>query len=46
MDLAGYQGGAVRAPLQGPDELQRTEIGKLLSDVNRTMVEIKNAKTA
>ncbi len=33
MDLAGYQGGAVRAPLQSPSEAQRAEIEELLSDM-------------
>jgi len=32
LDLAGYSGGAVRAPLQAPDESARTEISKLLAD--------------
>ena len=30
MELAGYTGGTVRAPLQSPGEDQRAEIGKLL----------------
>src|SRR5262249_5946520 len=35
LDLAGYRGGEVRAPLQPPDDSARTEIGKLLDDVRR-----------
>ena len=32
LDLAGYRGGEVRAPLQAPDDNARTEISKLLDD--------------
>ena len=32
LDLAGYRGGEVRAPLQAPGESARTEIAKLLDD--------------
>lgn len=32
LDLAGYRGGSVRAPLQPPDETARTEIAELLND--------------
>src|ERR1044072_836893 len=33
LDLAGYSGGSVRAPLRGPDERARDEIARLLHDV-------------
>jgi 4-hydroxy-2-oxoglutarate aldolase len=33
LDLAGYRGGSVRAPLRGPDESVRNELVKLLHDV-------------
>lgn len=32
LELAGYRGGEVRAPLQAPDESARTEIATLLDD--------------
>jgi 4-hydroxy-2-oxoglutarate aldolase len=32
LDLAGYHGGAVRSPLNAPDETQRTEISALLNE--------------
>jgi 4-hydroxy-2-oxoglutarate aldolase len=32
MEMAGYVGGAVRAPLQLPNEEARAEIGRLLND--------------
>jgi 4-hydroxy-2-oxoglutarate aldolase len=32
LDLAGYQGGPVRAPLRSPDESARAEIARLLAD--------------
>ena len=35
LDLAGYKGGTVRAPLRSPDEAARAEIARLLGD-NRT----------
>jgi 4-hydroxy-2-oxoglutarate aldolase len=35
LDLAGYRGGAVRAPLRAPDEAARAEIGLLLRNVRR-----------
>ena len=35
LDLAGYKGGSVRAPLRSPDEAARAEIARLLGD-NRT----------
>jgi len=33
LDLAGYQGGAVRAPLRAPDESARAEIATLLDRI-------------
>jgi 4-hydroxy-2-oxoglutarate aldolase len=33
LDLAGYHGGAVRAPLRAPDDTARAEIAALLKDV-------------
>lgn len=33
LDLAGYHGGAVRAPLRSPDESAKAEIARLLNDV-------------
>jgi len=35
MELAGYRSGTVREPLQMPNEEQRIEITKLVSEVNR-----------
>jgi 4-hydroxy-2-oxoglutarate aldolase len=35
LDLAGYQGGSVRAPLGAPNEAARGEIAQLLEEVNR-----------
>ena len=32
LDLAGYKGGEVRAPLRAPDDSARTEIARLLAD--------------
>ena len=32
LDLAGYKGGAVRAPLRSPDDAARAEIARLLAD--------------
>lgn len=37
LDLAGYRGGMVRSPLQGPDENARTEIAELLNDARLTL---------
>ena len=37
LDLAGYHGGMVRAPLQSPDESARTEIAELLNDARLTL---------
>jgi 4-hydroxy-2-oxoglutarate aldolase len=37
LDLAGYRGGEVRAPLQPPNESARTEIAKLLDDARLTL---------
>jgi len=33
LDLAGYHGGEVRAPLRGPDGTIRAELAQLLHDV-------------
>ena len=35
LDLAGYRGGAVRAPLGGPDESARNELVKLIANLIR-----------
>jgi 4-hydroxy-2-oxoglutarate aldolase len=35
LDLAGYHGGSVRAPLRAPDEAARREIAALLEEVHR-----------
>jgi 4-hydroxy-2-oxoglutarate aldolase len=45
LDLSGYQGGAVRAPLQAPDESARAEIARLLEEVRATIVEVENAES-
>ena len=37
LDLAGYRGGEVRAPLQAPDENARTEIAALLEDTKNSL---------
>jgi 4-hydroxy-tetrahydrodipicolinate synthase len=37
LDLAGYEGGTVRAPLQAPNEEQRAEIAALLANVQDEM---------
>lgn len=37
LDLAGYRGGEVRAPLQPPNESARAEIAKLLDDARLTL---------
>lgn len=37
LDLAGYRGGAVRAPLRPPDESARAEIAALLEDARATL---------
>jgi 4-hydroxy-2-oxoglutarate aldolase len=39
LDLAGYQGGAVRAPLRSPDKPARAEIAALLEDAQLRPVE-------
>ncbi|HYK21033.1 MAG TPA: dihydrodipicolinate synthase family protein [Pyrinomonadaceae bacterium] len=36
LDLAGYHGGSVRAPLRAPDESARKEIATLLEEVQRS----------
>jgi len=38
LDLTGYYGGAVRAPLRSPDESAQNEIASLLEDVHRLSV--------
>ena len=38
LDLAGYNGGTVRAPLQSPDENARAEIAMLLEDASSVRV--------
>ena len=45
LDLAGYQGGAVRAPLRAPDESARVEIARLLKEVRSTIAELENAES-
>lgn len=40
LDLAGYQGGCVRAPLQAPDESARTEIASLFEDARATFARL------
>ena len=37
LDLAGYRGGSVRAPLQPPDETARAEIATLLERANTSL---------
>ena len=37
LDLAGYRGGSVRAPLKPPDETARTEIAKLLETAKTSL---------
>jgi len=37
LDLAGYRGGEVRAPLQAPDDNGRVEISKLLDDATSAL---------
>lgn len=36
LDLAGYHGGSVRAPLRAPDESARSEIAQLMAKVRET----------
>lgn len=43
LDLAGYQGGAVRAPLRAPDESARAEIARLLEEVRATFAELESS---
>ena len=46
LDLAGYRGGSVRAPLQPPDETARAEIATLLEAARDTITQSrKEAKT-
>ena len=42
LDMAGYVGGSVRAPLQAPTESARSEIGELLKNV-KSLTEDRNA---
>ncbi len=44
LDLAGYQGGAVRSPLRAPDESARAEIARLLEEVRVTIADLENAE--
>jgi 4-hydroxy-2-oxoglutarate aldolase len=37
LDMIGYTGGAVRAPLRSPDEAARREIAQVLSDANAVL---------
>jgi len=39
LDLAGYRGGDVRAPLQAPDENARAEIASLLNDTKESFTQ-------
>jgi len=43
MELAGYHGGSVRAPLHAPDERQREEIALLLNAVQEKMANFETA---
>jgi len=38
LDVVGYEGGAVRAPLQSPNEEARTEIAQLLEEAKMTFL--------
>jgi len=40
LDLNGYKGGAVRAPLQSPDETARREIARLLEEARATLASL------
>ena len=40
LDLNGYKGGAVRAPLESPDETARTEIARLLEEARATFASL------
>jgi len=40
LDMSGYKGGAVRAPLRSPDEMARAEIARLLEDARATFASL------
>jgi 4-hydroxy-2-oxoglutarate aldolase len=40
LDMSGYKGGAVRAPLLSPDEMARAEIARLLEDARATFASL------
>ena len=40
LDMSGYQGGAVRAPLRSPGQAARVEIARLLEDARRTFASL------
>ncbi|HEV8369144.1 MAG TPA: dihydrodipicolinate synthase family protein [Pyrinomonadaceae bacterium] len=46
LDLAGYQGGSVRAPLTAPDENQRAEIADLMQAVREKSAKLRNCEIA
>jgi 4-hydroxy-2-oxoglutarate aldolase len=43
LDLAGYKGGAVRAPLRAPDESARAEIARLLEEVRAMFADLERS---
>ena len=43
LDLTGYQGGAVRAPLRAPDKSARAEIARLLEEVRATLADLESS---
>jgi 4-hydroxy-2-oxoglutarate aldolase len=40
LDISGYKGGAVRAPLRSPGQAARAEIARLLEDARRTFASL------
>lgn len=46
LDLAGYRGGAVRAPLQSPTEDQRAEIVELFKELKETFAQQNSVGTS
>jgi 4-hydroxy-2-oxoglutarate aldolase len=40
LDMSGYKGGAVRAPLRSPDDMARAEIARLLEDARATFASL------
>jgi 4-hydroxy-2-oxoglutarate aldolase len=40
LDMSGYKGGAVRAPLRPPEEMARAEIARLLEDARATFASL------